>query len=137
MRVITFNRDLMRPVSLTVNETNITLAASTRLIIEEIFPTLSGKVNQDLLEEVRVRHGVLSEGLKQKLVRKEVARLFPRDQAFGIMEWYWKLNMCMEEMVVIRSIDVSLRRLGLLKHYVLTTHARPEVVPDRVESEYG
>ena len=113
MRVITFNRDLMRPVSLTVNETNITLAASTRLIIEEIFPTLSGKVNQDLLEEVRVRHGVLSEGLKQKLVRKEVARLFPRDQAFGIMEWYWKLNMCMEEMVVIRSIDVSLRRLGL------------------------
>jgi hypothetical protein len=101
IRVIDFNRRLRRPVSLTVNETNITLAASTRLI-EELFPTLSGKVNQDLLEEVRLRHGVLSEGLQQKLVKKEVARLFPRDHALRIMEWYGKLNLCMEEMFVIR-----------------------------------
>jgi hypothetical protein len=40
--------------------------------------------------------------LQQKLVKKEVARLFPKDHAMRIMEWYGRLNLCMEKMFVIR-----------------------------------
>jgi hypothetical protein len=60
-----FTHNLMRPVGMGVNETLVKLAESTRLI-EELFPDLNEKINQELLNEIQARHYILVEGLQGK-----------------------------------------------------------------------
>jgi hypothetical protein len=108
MRIEHFTHNLMRPVGMGVNETLVKLAVATRLIIiEELFPDLCGKINQDLLNEVQGRHYVLVEGLQGKVISPEVARLFPRDRALAILTWYGKVNLCLEEMARVQGSQAT------------------------------
>jgi hypothetical protein len=110
MRIEHFTHILMRPVGMGVNETLVKLAVATiarLIIIEELFPDLCGKINQDLLNEVQGRHYVLVEGLQGKVISPEVARLFPRDRALAILTWYGKVNLCLEEMARVQGSQAA------------------------------
>ena len=62
-----FTHNLMRPVGMGVNETLVKLAESTRLI-EELFPDLNEKINQELLNEIQARHYILVAAMACKVM---------------------------------------------------------------------
>ena len=131
-----FTHNLMRPVGMGVNETLVKLAESTRLI-EELFPDLNEKINQELLNEIQARHYILVEGLQGNVISSEVARLFPRDRAMAILTWYGKLNLCLEEMAWVQgsqaAVTWTLREL--FTNYPGMGQSRLEAIGTRVN--YG